>query len=507
MGFRSAVTAVLIAGAGFAHAATPPPGFVETPLAGTGGGGLSLPVAIAYGPEGDLWIVEQGGDVKIRDPATGDLSTALDLPCVSASGERGALGIAFDPDFLDGPSDRWVYVYYTRLVNDGACDIDGAVNGVRNQVSRFLESGGSLTDEEVLVHTGPLGPTNHNGGTVRFGNDGMLYVSIGDNDTDHLANPAARDLADLRGSLLRIEKDGSIPADNPFVGVAGVREEIWAWGLRNPYRFSIDPTSGSPFIADVGENAWEAIYVGVSGADYGYPCVEGLAPFRPCNPEPAPGSVVDPVYVYHHGSQTAPVSGRSITGGPVYRASAFPEDYRDNYFFADYVEGWIRRARVTPGLGLTDVETFLPDASTVADMAVSPAGCLTWVSRGSGVFDVCYDGDSDNDRDGYSPNRGDCDDTEASVYPGAPEICDGLDNDCAGGTDDGDCTDFDPSGDGRLDGVDLVWLGLAFGQCSATPSAEWWEALDYDRNTCVDGDDLAVLAVAFGCEGDEAICE
>ncbi len=156
-----------------------------------------------------------------------------------------------------------------------------------------------------------------------------------------------RDLGDLRGKILRINPDGSIPGDNPFVGQQGVRTEIWAWGLRNPFRFSIDTDSGAPIIADVGEGTWEAVYVGLSGADYGYPCFEGSATFRTCNPAPAVGSVTFPIFQYGHGSQTPPVSGNSITGGPVYNDDEFPDEYHGAYFFGDYVDDWIRRGRIT----------------------------------------------------------------------------------------------------------------------------------------------------------------
>ncbi len=259
---------------------------------------------------------------------------------------------------------------------------------------RFTESGMTLSGE-LLILDGPdlTGATNHNGGTLRFAPDGTLFISIGDNDTDALANPLSRDLGDPRGKLLRINADGSIPPDNPFVGQPGVLPEIWAWGLRNPFRFGIDSDSGAPLIGDVGEGSWEAVYLGVAGADYGYPCVEGSAPFRVCDPAPPAGTVTAPIFVYSHGAATPPVSGNSITGGPVYRHGAFPPEYLGAYFFGDYVDGWMRRGRLDPAGQLVEVEMFIPDAAAVVDMVVSPGGCLTWVGlSGGGVNEVCYVG-------------------------------------------------------------------------------------------------------------------
>lgn len=490
-------------------AGTPPAGFSETVLLPSGGaGGVSLATAAAYEPgSGHLWVVEQDGEIRRREAGTGTVTTALALPCVNSSGERGGLGIAFSPAFLDGPSTRWVYIYYTRTITaSGQCAIGGTPAQARNQVSRFLESGGTLSGEEVLLSGPPLGATNHNGGAIRFAADGMLYIAMGDNDTDGAANPASRDLGDLRGSILRIAADGGIPADNPFVGQGGVRPEIWAWGLRNPFRFSIDPDTDTLFIADVGENTWEAVYVGEPGADYGYPCYEADQPFRTCNPQPT--GVVDPVLVYGHGSETPPVSGNSITGGPVYRAGAFPLQFRDAYFFGDYVDGWIRSASVTADNELTNVQMFMPDATNVVDMIVSPSDCLTWVSRSVGVREVCFDAAGlDQDEDGFTPDDGDCNDTDDQVYPGAPEICDGADNDCNGPVDDALCGDYDADGDTRVDGVELAWIGRAFGLCSPTPAAEWWAGVDYDGNGCIDGDDLAFLGAAFSCEGAGPFCD
>jgi len=442
-----------------ARAGTPPAGFTDTEV----WSGLSLPTAVAYEPgTGNLWVLEKAGSsfpmqgprVLVRDRVSGVVSTALTLDCVDSWGERGLLGIAFAPNYLDGPDSRYVYLYYTRQITDsGTCSIPGTAASSRNRVVRYLESGGSLSGEEVLYQAPALtGSSNHNAGTLRFGNDGTLFVSMGDNDTDADANPLARDLSDPRGKILRMAADGSVPADNPFVGQPGHLPLIWAWGLRNPFRFSIDPLTGAPFIGDVGEITWEEIDVGTPGADFGYPCFEGPAAYRTCVPAPAPGSVTDPVYSYGHGSQTAPVTGRCVTGGPVYRATAFPAAHRDRYYFADWAVSWIRSAAVAGDNTLSDVQVFMPDAGPVVDMVVSPDGCLTYLSYDGAVHEVCYD-----------------------------------------------CLRFDANGDDHVDGVELTWVGRAFGSCSANPAAEWWFAVDFDLDGCVGGDDLAQLAAVWAC--------
>jgi glucose/arabinose dehydrogenase len=500
-------------------AGTPPPGFVENPLVSNSSAtGASRPTAVAYEPgTGDLWVLEKGPSteldsvrIRLRDVGTGEVRTPHVVDCVDSRGERGLLGIAFSPDYLTGPSTRHVYVFYTRrITGSGTCSIQGQAAGTKIRVSRFLESGGSLSGEETIFESPYLSTrTNHNGGTLRFAPDGTLFISIGDNDSDANANPWSRDKSDPRGKLLRINADGSAPGDNPFVGQAGVLPEIWAWGLRNPFRFSIDSASGTPFIADVGEVTWEAIYVGIAGADYGYPCFEGSAPFRTCDPAPPAGSVTEPIFVYGHANQTPPVQGNSVTGGPVYRATQFPEDYRDNYYFADYGQGWIRRGRVTATNELTEVQMFMSDAGGVVDMVVSPAGCLTYVDLFDGVYDVCFDdGNADQDGDGITIAEGDCDDLAADTFPGAPDLCDGLNNSCSGTADDDQCDRFEADGDGRVDGLELAWVGRAFGTCSADPAGQWWFPVDYNLDGCVDGDDLSVLGATWACFGSAPICE
>ena len=203
-----------------AFTATPPLGFQDSELFSA-----SSPTALAYEPgSGNAFVLEKGDtprDARVlrRALASGTVTTALTLPCVDTNGERGLLGIAFDPDYLQRASTRWVYLYYTRRSpSSGDCSIPDSV-GSRNRVVRFKEADGVLSGEELLLE-GPIlsNATNHNGGTLRFAPDKTLFASMGDNDTDANTFPLSRDLSDLRGKLLRIARDGTPPISNPFVG-------------------------------------------------------------------------------------------------------------------------------------------------------------------------------------------------------------------------------------------------------------------------------------------------
>ena len=243
-------------------------------------------------PTGASSSAEQGGRLRvIKNGAL--LATPFVTLTVNSSGERGLLGVTFDPDFA---TNNFVYVYYTATTPN-----------VHNRISRFTANGDVAVagSEVVILDLNPLsGATNHNGGAIHFGEDGKLYAAVGDN-----ANGAnAQTLANLLGKILRINADGSIPTDNPFYGqAAGVNRAIWALGLRNPYTFSIEPVTGRMFINDVGQNTWEEINEGVAGSNYGWPDTEGPTSDPRFDP---------PVYAYQHGAGTP--TGCAITGGAFY---------------------------------------------------------------------------------------------------------------------------------------------------------------------------------------------
>lgn len=178
--------------------------------------------------------------------------------------ERGLLGIALDPDF---DNNHYVYVYYTR-----------SQTPIKNRVSRFTADTNNpdvavANSEKILLDDIPSDSGMHNAGALHFGTDSKLYVSVGDGGQDHTT---AQNLSSLSGKILRINKDGSIPQDNPFVGQINTRGEIWALGLRNPFTFAIHPTLGTMMINDVGQDIWEEINLGKKSSNYGWPTCEGF---------------------------------------------------------------------------------------------------------------------------------------------------------------------------------------------------------------------------------------
>ncbi len=349
--FNLIICALLVLAAGAASAATLPSGFSESVVAS----GIASPTAMDFAPDGRLFVCQQNGQLRVikNDSllATPFLSVTTD-----SSGERGLLGVAFDPGFANN---HWVYIYYT---------VPGST--AHNRVSRFTANGDVAVpgSETVILELNDLSAaSNHNGGAIHFGLDGKLYVAVGEN-----ANSAnAQTLADLLGKMLRINGDGSIPTDNPFYNTAsGVNRAIWALGLRNPFTFAIQPGTGRILINDVGESSWEEINDGFRGTNYGWPTCEGGC--SPANP-----NFRDPIHQYSH------AEGCAIVGGAFYNPAAtqFPPEYTGVYFFADLCSGWIRKLDPANGNQVSD---FAVGLSNPVDLAVSADGSLYYLDRGSG---------------------------------------------------------------------------------------------------------------------------
>jgi glucose/arabinose dehydrogenase len=342
-----------------ASAATLPTGFTETQVSS----GLINPTAMAFAPDGRIFVCQQSGQLRvIKNGAL--LATPFLTVTVDSAGERGLLGIAFDPNFL---TNGFIYIYYTATTP-----------AVHNRVSRFTASGDVAVagSEVILLELNNLsGATNHNGGAMHFGPDGRLYIAVGDN-----ANGGnAQTLGNLLGKILRINADGTIPTDNPFFNTAvGNNRAIWALGLRNPYTFAFQPGTGRMFINDVGETQTEEINDGIAGSNYGWPTCEGSC----ANP-----NFRNPIFSYGHGSSAT--TGCAITGGAFYNPQnvQFPSDYVGKYFFADFCSGWIRR--LDPA---TNTATgFATGISNPVDLQVSSDGSLYYLARGAGaVFRVQY---------------------------------------------------------------------------------------------------------------------
>ncbi len=339
-------------------AATLPAGFTETQI-----GGLSSPTAMDFAPDGRLFVCQQGGQLRIIKSGA-LLPTPFLSVTTDSSGERGLLGITFDPNFS---SNGFVYIYYTVTAAP-----------VHNRVSRFTANGDIAVpgSEVVVLELDSLtNATNHNGGAIHFGPDGKLYIAVGEN-----ATPSnSQTLNSLLGKVLRISDDGSIPSDNPFFDTAsGKNRAIWALGLRNPFTFTFLPGSTRMFINDVGQNSWEEINDGIAGSNYGWPTTEGPT----TNP-----LFRAPFFAYGHG--TGPTTGCAITGGTFYNPQTlqFPNAFAGKYFFADLCSGWIRV--LDPATNTATA--FASDISQPVDLKVAADGSLYCLAIGSGsVFRIQF---------------------------------------------------------------------------------------------------------------------
>jgi glucose/arabinose dehydrogenase len=335
-------------------AVTLPLGFTKAQVAS----GLTGPTDMEFAPDGRLFVAEEAGKVRIAKP-DGTLLTFLDISAkVDITGERGLMGIAFDPNFA---TNHYVYLHYTRKRT--------TTTPAHNRVVRLTagDSKAVAGSERLIFRLPNQGDNRHMGGALDFGKDGKLYISTGDN----ASSDKAQTLGSLLGKMLRINKDGTIPSGNPFYTTAsGNNRAIWARGLRNPFKFAIKPNTTTLFINDVGENSWEEINQGAAGANYGWPIYEG--------PE-TDAKYIPPIFAYGHGSTNT--TGCSITGGAFYNPTTvqFPSGYVDDYFFADFCNGWIRR--YDPA---TDSASgFATGLSGVVDLEVRKNGELYYLSRGS----------------------------------------------------------------------------------------------------------------------------
>ncbi|MBK5256340.1 MAG: PQQ-dependent sugar dehydrogenase [Vicinamibacteria bacterium] len=302
--------------------------------------GLSSPLDLqaVAGDRARLFVVEQPGRIRIIRGVALLSAPFLDVSArITAGGERGLLGLALHPQFS---ANGRLFVNYTDRTGD-------------THVSEFraLASAGDTADpaseREVLFVRQPF--SNHNGGGLTFGTDGFLYIGLGDGGSggDPLGN--AQNLGTRLGKMLRIDVNGAlpfaVPSDNPFVGRSGALPEIWAYGLRNPWRFSVDRGTGDLYIGDVGQGALEEIDVGLAsrggGENYGWNSMEGTRCFSPSSGCNMSGLTL-PVAEYGRSD------GFSVTGGVVYRGCRMP-GYAGHYFYADYGSGVIRSFRFDAG--------------------------------------------------------------------------------------------------------------------------------------------------------------
>ncbi len=324
------------------------------------------PIAGAPGPGGSLWVAERAGTVRVLG-RQGLGAPVLDISAeTTTDGERGLLGIAFNPTYTH------FYISFTNL--EGTSTIDEfAVRKGRIQPS---------TRRTVLTQTQPY--SNHNGGDIKFGPDGYLYIALGDGGSGGDPHGNGQNLDTLLGKMLRIDPRGgtpyAIPADNPFVADPNARDEIWAYGLRNPWRFSFDADTGDLLIGDVGQSDWEEIdwapASSKGGENYGWSQMEGTHSFRG-GVEPA--NHVPPVHEYDRTGL-----GCSVTGGFVYRGEAIPA-LKGQYVYGDYCDGTLRTLEMENGK-VTGVNDLGVSGGELLSFAQGCNGELYVLAQAGGVF-------------------------------------------------------------------------------------------------------------------------
>ncbi|MBK8848214.1 MAG: PQQ-dependent sugar dehydrogenase [Bacteroidetes bacterium] len=320
---------------------------------------LNGPTNMAFAPDGRIFITGKSGEIRIVKNGL-LLPTPFAVLNASYTGERGLLGIAFDPNFA---SNNYVYVHYT------------IPNGSNNRVSRLTANGDVMVpnSELIILNLDPLSnATNHNGGTIKFGTDGKLYIGAGENNNA----AASQDLTSYLGKILRINTDGSAAQGNPFYTSSNSKKKrIWSYGLRNPFSFSFHPGFGTLFIQDVGSNLFEEINNGtLGGLNFGWPATEG------------PGtnsSYSYPLFSYANGMGAT--EGCALSGGTWFDAaiSNFPSTYANKYFFIDYCNQYIKYINAN-GTGVTTFATGLPIESIILEQG--PDGNLYYLSRSTNAL-------------------------------------------------------------------------------------------------------------------------
>jgi glucose/arabinose dehydrogenase len=353
---------------------TVPAGFVDELVVG----GLFVAYTWAWAPDGRIIIGERGSAVtndenwaSIRVFKNGALlpTRAVSFP-VQGNGERGLLGIAIDPNFT---TNGYLYTYYTRQASPTSCNGVTLGSGQAcNRVSRWTMVGDTINPntEKVLIDNILNISGVHNGGDIGFGSDGNLYITTGEGGEQPLSS---RNPARLAGKVLRIRPDASgytIPSDNPYRTAANARQcgllpmpggsgpcqEVYAIGFRNPFRMTIKPGTSTPYIFDVGgggSSGWEEINEIRNNGDYGYNDIEGFCP-NTQNCSGTNGIYTDPIFAYSHTNTPHVSGGAAIVGGAFYVGSSYPAEYANNLFYADFINGWIRRLAPAANNSWTD---------------------------------------------------------------------------------------------------------------------------------------------------------
>ncbi|GMU80867.1 MAG: hypothetical protein AMXMBFR47_07380 [Planctomycetota bacterium] len=450
----------------------------------------ALYVTHAPGDGERIFIVSRSGVVRTYRLTTNTLDPTpfVTVSNVNAGGEQGLLGMAFHPDYAANG-----LVYFNH--NETGTGNTLIVRYARSAADPDLLDPASRAIVMRIVR--PIGI--HNGGWIDFGPDGYLYISVGDRGGSTLA----QSLESPFGKILRIDPSGddfpadpernyAVPPSNPFVGVSTV-PEIWAWGLRNPWRCAFDSVAGGLYIADVGSGSWEEVNyqppASPGGENYGWPCYEGATRVSTGGACANPPPTQAPFIVYGHTQVVPPLNltGCSITGGEVYRGCAMPE-LAGVYFLADYCRGWIASVRYEDGV-LTDVVNRTVELTPPGGVLASLSGFgrdaygeIYFCSLSGPVYKILPavappDCNANGRADGCDIATGDSSDANGN---GIPDECDSADID----------------GDGDVDLTDLSMLLASYGACEG--EAVYSAAADFDSDGCIGLGDLAFLLAHFG---------
>ena len=352
------------------------------------------PVGLTFATDGRMFIWQENGIVRIFKNGVLLPTPFLDISArVNVVNDRGLMGLALDPNFA---TTGYVYLYYTYEPNGNPNDISPKTLRLTRVKADPANPDVALANSETVLlgssTAAPCAPNtdcissdsdSHIGGTLRFGLEGKLYLSTGDGASYSFEDPLAlraQSLNSLNGKILRLNADGTAPSDNPFYdGTNSVKSKVYSYGLRNPYRFAIHPTTGEVLIGDVGWSAYEEVNRG-RGANFGWPCFEGDSP-QPsyqaafpatCGPLPA-SSITKPIYFYGHGE------GQAVIGGTVYSATQFPAAYRGNFFLADYPSQWIRRIVFDATGNVSSVQPFAANTGGIVSLEMGRDGALYYI--------------------------------------------------------------------------------------------------------------------------------
>jgi len=343
--------------------------------------GLSSPVFLTQPlNDGRIFVVEQGGTIRVVRNGILQATPFLNIASkVASGGERGLLSVAFHPQYA---TNHFFYVYYTTQASGNLALGDIVIE--RYTTSATNPELADAASAKLIITTAHTLQSNHNGGLVSFGIDGMLYAGLGDGGGGGDPYLTGQNQNALLGSLLRLDVSGdpyTIPSNNPYVGQSNKRGEIWAKGLRNPWRYAFDATTGLLYIADVGQGAREEVDVvpaSQAGVNYGWSIMEGLSCYNASSCTQT--GLTLPVIDYTHTNGAC-----SITGGYVYRGSAIP-GIRGHYFYSDYCAGFLHSFRYENGVAV-DQKDWALSLGNVTSFGVDFAGEL-YVLSGSSVLKV-----------------------------------------------------------------------------------------------------------------------